>query len=92
MKGKLISISAELSNQMTALELALDLNDADRLCVHGAQQCLWSIHTLHLGLLTSRAKSLYEVKWSWLTQTQSRREESWPCLADPTLYPNLTTN
>lgn len=64
MKGKLISISAELSNQMTALELALDLNDADRLCVHGAQQCLWSIHTLHLGLLTSRAKSLYEVKAS----------------------------
>lgn len=75
MKGKFLSISAELSSHTTALELALELNDAGHVFTGGSGSTpglTGSIRTLHLGLPTSKAEPLCEMKWSWLTQNPER--------------------
>lgn len=96
MKGKFLSVSAELSEPRDSLELTLDLNDAGCLCVHGnssSAQASQGLSAPCSSALTSGAKPLRERKPSWLTQqAQTRRGESWLCLADPALYVDLTTN
>lgn len=95
MKGKFLSVLAELSEPRDSVDLTLDLNDAGCLCVHGNSSSAPASQGLSAPCslaLTSGAKPLRERKPSWLTQAQTRREELWLCLADPTLYVDLITN